>query len=59
MVGLGALVHHHERVDGQAQHGWTGKVAMVRFYDEAFNQEQVISRYTELQPAIEKLNASN
>ena len=45
--------------DGQAQHGWKGKVAMVRFYDEAFNQEQVISRYTELQPAIEKLNASN
>lgn len=46
-------------VNGQAQHGWTGKVAMVRFYDEAFNQEQVISRYTELQPAIQKLNASN
>ena len=45
--------------DGQAQHGWTGKVAMVRFYDEAFNQEQVLGRYTELQPAIEKLNASN
>lgn len=45
--------------DGQAQHGWNGKVAMVRFYDEALNQEQVLGRYAELQPTIEKLNASN
>ncbi|MBO5860872.1 MAG: hypothetical protein J6Q45_04310 [Alistipes sp.] len=45
--------------DGQAQHGWRGKVAMVRVYDEVFTQEHVLARYNELQPAIEKLNATN
>lgn len=38
------------------QHGWPGKVAMVRMYDEPFNVEQILSRYNELKPAIEKLN---
>lgn len=42
-----------------ACHGWPGKVAMVRVYDEVFTQEHVLARYTELQPTIEKLNASN
>ncbi len=46
-------------VDGQAQHGWNGKVALVRIYDEAINQEQVLDRYEALQSTIEKLNASN
>lgn len=45
--------------DGQAQHGWRGKVAMVRVYDEVFTQEQAMARYNELKPAIEKLNAAN
>ena len=45
--------------DGQAQHGWNGKVALVRIYDEAINQEQVLDRYEALQSTIEKLNASN
>lgn len=38
------------------QHGWPGKVAMVRMYDEPFNVEQILTRYNELKPAIEKLN---
>ncbi len=38
------------------QHGWPGKVAMVRMYDEPFNVDQILTRYNELKPAIEKLN---
>lgn len=45
--------------DGFAQHGWNGKVAMLRVYDEALSQEQVLDRYEALQPTIQKLNASN
>ena len=38
------------------QHGWPGKVAMVRMYDEPFNVEQILTRYNDLKPTIEKLN---
>lgn len=37
-------------------HGWNGKVAAVRIYDEAFTQEQRIKRYNDMKPVIEKLN---
>ena len=37
-------------------HGWNGKVATVRVYDEAFTQDQVIERFNALKPTIEKLN---
>lgn len=40
------------------QHGWVGKVAMVRMYDEAFNVEQILARYNDLKPTIEKLNTT-
>lgn len=58
-VGNVLNINGMPHVNGQAQHGWRGKVAMVRVYDETFTQEQVLARYAELQPAIEKLNASN
>ena len=40
----------------QMAHGWNGKVAIVRVYDEAMTQDQVVERYKALQPTIEKLN---
>lgn len=40
------------------QHGWVGKVAMVRIYDEPFNVEQILARYNDLKPTIEKLNTT-
>lgn len=43
---------------GGMQHGWVGKVAMVRMYDEAFNVEQILARYNDLKPTIEKLNTT-
>lgn len=42
-----------------ACHGWPGKVAMVRVYDEVFTQEHALARYNELLPTIQKLNAAN
>lgn len=43
---------------GGMQHGWVGKVAMVRMYDEPFNVEQILARYNDLKPTIEKLNTT-
>lgn len=43
---------------GGMQHGWVGKVAIVRMYDEPFNVEQILARYNDLKPVIEKLNAT-
>ena len=43
---------------GGMQHGWVGKVAIARIYDEPFNVEQILARYNDLQPVIEKLNAT-
>ncbi len=40
------------------QHGWVGKVAIVRMYDEPFNVEQILARYNDLKPVIEKLNTT-
>ncbi len=42
--------------DGGMNHGWNGKVATVRIYDEAFTQEQRIKAYNDMKPVIEKLN---
>ena len=39
-------------------HGWNGKIAIARIYDEAYTQEQILGRYAELQPVIEKLNTT-
>lgn len=39
-------------------HGWNGKVAAVRIYDEAFTQEQRIKRYNDMKPVIETLNTA-
>lgn len=43
---------------GGMMHGWVGKVAMVRMYDEPFNVEQILARYNDLKPVIEKLNTT-
>ena len=43
---------------GGMQHGWVGKVAIVRMYDEPFNVEQILARYNDLKPVIEKLNTT-
>lgn len=43
---------------GGMQHGWVGKVAIVRMYDEPFNVEQILTRYNDLKPVIEKLNTT-
>lgn len=43
---------------GGMQHGWVGKVAIVRMYDEPFNVEQILARYNDLKPTIEKLNTT-
>ena len=40
----------------ETAHGWNGKVAMVRIYDEAYTQDQIIKRRQELQSTIDKLN---
>ena len=39
-------------------HGWNGKIAIARIYDEAYTQDEIINRYNELLPAIEKLNTT-
>lgn len=41
-----------------AAHGWNGKIAIARIYDEAYNQEQINKRYAELQSTIEALNTT-
>lgn len=43
---------------GGMQHGWVGKVAIARIYDEPFNVEQILARYNDLKPVIEKLNTT-
>lgn len=43
---------------GGMQHGWVGKVAIVRMYDEPFNVDQILARYNDLKPVIEKLNTT-
>ena len=42
--------------DVEMAHGWNGKVAIVRVYDEAMTQDQVVARYKALQPTIASLN---
>ena len=42
--------------DVQMAHGWNGKVALVRVYDEAMTQDQVLERYEAIQPTIQTLN---
>lgn len=42
--------------DVEMAHGWNGKVAMVRVYDEAMTQDQVVERHQALQSTISQLN---
>lgn len=44
--------------DLKAVHGFNGKFALARIYDEAFTQQQILTRYAELQPTIQTLNAA-
>lgn len=37
-------------------HGWNGKVAVVRIFDEAITQDQAIERYNAMKPTIQTLN---
>ena len=42
----------------ETAHGWNGKVAMVRIYDEVMTQDQVLHRFADLQDEIQKLNTT-